>query len=86
MERNADDASAQPLMEVGGEYYQRIKRDNVLELQLAQAGIRLAAILNSILADPEEVSAQGLLQMTYVADDFQEIQAPFWDVKKWLNL
>lgn len=74
----ADDPHEQPLREVGGEYYDRVKRDNVLELQLAQAGIRLAAILNAILADPTELQQQGDLKLAYLLDDAPVAHAKWW--------
>lgn len=65
----ADSPDELPLREVGGAYYDRIKRDNVIEFQLAQAGIRLAAILNHILAEPAEIAAQGHLKLASLQDD-----------------
>jgi hypothetical protein len=60
-----------PLIELDTpEYYGRVREAKVFEMLLAKAGIRLAAILNMILADPDEIDAKG-----YVRDWTVEAEA-----------
>lgn len=68
---------------MGGAYYARVKGDNVLELQLAQAGIRLAAILNHILGEPGDVAAQGGLNLAYLQDDHVRALSLGERIRKW---
>lgn len=56
------DPHAMPLRELGGaDYYGRIKRDKVLERQLAMGGLRLAATLNTLLASDDDMRTLGSL-------------------------
>jgi hypothetical protein len=47
------------------EYHGKIVDDKVLEQLLAKAGIRLASVLNTILADEEELQSFGTLAQTW---------------------
>lgn len=56
------DPKALPLPELATpEYYGVIKRDKILERQLAMGGLRLAATLNTLLASPLELASVGVL-------------------------
>ena len=77
------DAHKLPLQEVGGaNYYGRILNDKIMESLLAKGGLRLAAILNSILADPDEIQTHGLIA-PWIQEAEDHAQTWQW---KWLGL
>jgi len=76
-----DDPTETPLKELGGpDYYGRIRNEHVVEFLLAQAGIRLAATLNTILADEAEST---LLSTKWIAQ--AEAASETWQYR-YLNL
>jgi hypothetical protein len=69
-----------PLVELDTpDYYGRVRKDKVFEMLLAQAGLRLAALLNMILADPAEIEANGYLKdWTIEAEEYRQTFAYRW--------
>jgi hypothetical protein len=82
--------TAQAPVQLAAGYVGKVKDDKIVESLLAKGGIRLASILNTILADPAELEAYGIVNLNTYSPDLDADLEATWimadrGIKGWIS-